>query len=87
MAWQSSRTAHQLLTGAVIGLVIGRFRAALDHMNTARTDTIARADQRPVPGFVLGLCRGRRNHRVCGLAGAAFAGNLRLAAAFPTSRR
>ena len=42
-----------LLTGAVIGLVIGCFRVALDHMNTARTDTIAWAHQWPVPGFVL----------------------------------
>ena len=29
-----------LLTGAAIGLVIGCFRVALEHMNTARTDTI-----------------------------------------------
>jgi len=29
-----------LLTGAVIGLVIGCFRVALDHMNTARAETI-----------------------------------------------
>jgi CIC family chloride channel protein len=42
-----------LLTGAVIGLVVGGFRVALDHMNTARTDTIAWAHQWPVLGFVL----------------------------------
>jgi len=42
-----------LLTGAAIGLVIGYFRVALEHMNTARTDTITRAHQWPVPGFVL----------------------------------
>ena len=42
-----------LLTGAAIGLVIGCFRVALQHMNTARTDTITWAHQWPVPGFVL----------------------------------
>lgn len=42
-----------LLTGTVIGLVIGCFRVALDHMNTARTDTITWAHQWPVLGFVL----------------------------------
>ena len=42
-----------LLTGAAIGLVIGCFRVALDQMNTARTDTIAWAQQWPVPGFLL----------------------------------
>jgi len=42
-----------LLTGAVIGLVIGCFRVALEHMNTARTDTITWAHQWPVLGFVL----------------------------------
>lgn len=42
-----------LLTGAVIGLVIGCFRLALDHMNTARTDMITWAHQWPVLGFVL----------------------------------
>jgi CIC family chloride channel protein len=42
-----------LLTGAAIGLVIGCFRVALGHMNTARTDTITWAHQWPVPGFVL----------------------------------
>ena len=42
-----------LLTGAAIGLVIGCFRVALQHMNTARTDTINWAHQWPVPGFVL----------------------------------
>ena len=42
-----------LLTGAAIGLVIGCFRVALDHMNTARTDTITWAHQWPVLGFIL----------------------------------
>ncbi len=42
-----------LLTGAAIGLVIGCFRVALDHMNAARTDAIAWAQQSPVLGFVL----------------------------------
>jgi chloride channel protein, CIC family len=42
-----------LLTGAAIGLVIGCFRVALEHMNTARTDTITWAHQWPVLGFVL----------------------------------
>jgi len=42
-----------LLTGTAIGLVIGCFRVALQHMNTARTDTITWAHQWPVPGFVL----------------------------------
>jgi chloride channel protein, CIC family len=42
-----------LLTGAVIGLVIGCFRVALDHMNTARTETITWAQQWPVAGFFL----------------------------------
>ena len=42
-----------LLTGAAIGLVIGCFRVALQHMNTARTDTIIWAHQWPVPAFVL----------------------------------
>lgn len=42
-----------LLTGAAIGLVIGCFRVALKHMNTARTDTITWAHQWPVLGFVL----------------------------------
>jgi CIC family chloride channel protein len=42
-----------ILTGAAIGLVIGCFRVALDHMNTARTDTITWAHQWPVLGFVL----------------------------------
>jgi CIC family chloride channel protein len=42
-----------LLTGAAIGLVIGCFRVALDHMNTARTDTIVWAHQWPVLGFIL----------------------------------
>ncbi|MCB1967061.1 MAG: H(+)/Cl(-) exchange transporter ClcA [Candidatus Accumulibacter sp.] len=42
-----------LLTGAAIGLVIGCFRLALDHMNAARTETITWAHQSPVLGFVL----------------------------------
>ena len=42
-----------MLTGATIGLVIGCFRVALDHMNTARTETITWAHQWPVLGFVL----------------------------------
>jgi CIC family chloride channel protein len=42
-----------LLTGAAIGLVIGCFRVALEHMNTARTDTITWTHQWPVLGFVL----------------------------------
>jgi len=42
-----------LLTGAGIGLVIGCFRVALEHMNTARTDTITWTHQWPVMGFVL----------------------------------
>jgi CIC family chloride channel protein len=42
-----------LLTGAAIGLVIGCFRVALQHMNAARTDTIIWAHQWPVLGFVL----------------------------------
>ncbi|WP_291994615.1 H(+)/Cl(-) exchange transporter ClcA [Candidatus Accumulibacter sp. ACC003] len=46
-------TLLSLLTGAVIGLVIGCFRLALDHMNAARTETIAWAHQWPVLGFVL----------------------------------
>ena len=41
-----------LLTGAAIGLVIGCFRVALEHMNTARTDTITWAHQWPVLGFI-----------------------------------
>ena len=52
-----------LLTGAVIGLLIGVFRVALAHMNTARTDTITWAHQWPVLGFVL----------VCGAVAAATA--------------
>ena len=42
-----------LLTGAAIGLVIGCFRVALEHMNTARTDTITWTHQWPVLGFAL----------------------------------
>ena len=42
-----------MLTGATIGLVIGCFRVALDHMNTARTETITWAHQWPMLGFVL----------------------------------
>ena len=42
-----------LLTGAGIGLVIGCFRVALEHMNTARSATIVWAHQWPVMGFVL----------------------------------
>ena len=42
-----------LLTGTAIGLVIGCFRVALEHLNTARTDTITWAHQWPVLGFVL----------------------------------
>lgn len=42
-----------LLTGAAIGLVIGCFRVALDHMNAARTDTIAWAQPWQALGFVL----------------------------------
>jgi CIC family chloride channel protein len=42
-----------LLTGAAIGLVIGCFRVALEHMNAARNVTITWAQQWPVPGFVL----------------------------------
>jgi hypothetical protein len=30
-----------LLTGSGIGVVIGCFRVALEHMNTARTDSMA----------------------------------------------
>ena len=46
-------TLLSLLTGAAIGLVIGCFRVALQHMNTARTDTITWAHQWPVLGLVL----------------------------------
>jgi CIC family chloride channel protein len=42
-----------LLTGGVIGLVIGCFQVALEHMNTARSATIVWAHQWPVIGFVL----------------------------------
>jgi CIC family chloride channel protein len=42
-----------LLTGASIGLVVGCFRVALEHLNTARTDTISWAHQWPVMGFFL----------------------------------
>ncbi len=42
-----------LLTGGVIGLVIGCFRVALEHMNVARSATIVWAHQWPVMGFVL----------------------------------
>ncbi|MGD8952397.1 MAG: hypothetical protein PVG62_16730, partial [Desulfobacterales bacterium] len=42
-----------LLTGAVIGLVIGCFRVALEHMNIARSATIVWVHQWPVMGFVL----------------------------------
>jgi CIC family chloride channel protein len=42
-----------LLTGASIGLVVGCFRVALEHLNTARTDTITWAHQWPVMGFVM----------------------------------
>ena len=42
-----------LLTGAGIGLVIGCFRVALEHMNTARSATIVWVHQWPVVGFVL----------------------------------
>jgi len=42
-----------LLTGAVIGLVIGCFRVVLDQLNTARTDTVNWAHQWPVMGFIL----------------------------------
>jgi ABC-type amino acid transport system permease subunit len=42
-----------LLTGAAIGFVIGCFRVALGHMDTARADTITWAQQWPVLGFVL----------------------------------
>jgi CIC family chloride channel protein len=42
-----------VLTGSAIGLVIGCFRVALDHLNTARTDSITWAHQWPVLGFVL----------------------------------
>jgi CIC family chloride channel protein len=42
-----------LLTGAGIGLVIGCFRVALEHMNTARSATIVWVHQWPVTGFVL----------------------------------
>ncbi|MBE2262980.1 MAG: H(+)/Cl(-) exchange transporter ClcA [Burkholderiaceae bacterium] len=46
-------TLLSILTGAVIDLVIGVFRVALDHMNTARTDTITWAHQWGVLGFIL----------------------------------
>ena len=42
-----------ILTGAVIGLVIGCFRVALNYLNTARADTITWAHQWPVLGLVL----------------------------------
>ena len=42
-----------LLTGAGIGLVIGCFRVALEHMNVARSATIVWVHQWPVMGFVL----------------------------------
>ena len=42
-----------LLTGAGIGLVIGCFRVALEHMNIARSATIVWIHQWPVMGFVL----------------------------------
>ena len=42
-----------LLTGSVIGLVIGCFRVALEHMNIARSATIVWAHQWPVMGFLL----------------------------------
>ena len=42
-----------LLAGAAIGLVIGCFRVALDHMNTGRTDAITWAQQWPLLGFVM----------------------------------
>jgi CIC family chloride channel protein len=42
-----------LLTGGVIGLVIGCFRVALEHMNTARSSAIVWAHQWPVMGFIL----------------------------------
>lgn len=71
-----------LLTGAGIGLVIGCFRVALQHMNTARTDTITWAHQWPLPGFVLVQQPPLLLHGWCSVPG-----NLRLAAAFPTSRR
>ncbi len=41
------------LAGGVIGLVIGCFRVALEHMNLARSATIVWAHQCPVMGFVL----------------------------------
>ncbi len=42
-----------ILTGTTIGLVIGCFRVALTHANTARTEMINWAHQWPVMGFVL----------------------------------
>lgn len=42
-----------LLTGAGIGLVIGCFRVALEHMNIARSAAIVWVHQWPVMGFVL----------------------------------
>ncbi len=52
-----------ILTGAVIGLVIGCFRVALDYVNTLRTTMVTWAHQWPVLGFVL----------VCGVVAAATA--------------
>ena len=46
-------TLLSLLTGAGIGLVIGCFRVALEHMNIARSATIVWVHQWPVMGFVL----------------------------------
>jgi CIC family chloride channel protein len=46
-------TLLSLFTGAGIGLIIGCFRVALDHMDTARTATIGWAHQSPLLGFVL----------------------------------
>ncbi len=42
-----------ILTGAIIGLVIGCFRVALTHMNTARVEAITWAHQWPLLGLVL----------------------------------
>jgi len=62
-----------LLTGAGIGLVIGCFRVALDHMNT---DSLLSHDRLGPPvasdGLRPGLCHDRCNHRVRSLASAAF---------------
>lgn len=75
-----------LLTGAAIGLVIGCFRVALDHMNTARTETITWAHQWPVLGFVLAVPR-LLQPPLLQPGWCSAPGNLRLAAGYPMSRR